>query len=265
MAFPSGSPFPWGPLPPRRMEPEILDQTDVLPADRLAAYNGLDRLQRLARTARRQWNAARPALRPAIAAGRPIRWVDLACGSGRILLDVVRIARRQGVRIAPVGVDFSDESLAIAKRNADAAGIDVQWVTSDLVAAPLPPEVVDADAIGCSLFLHHLPDDQVRELLAKIAATDATLVVDDLRRSRLSFALAYLTGRLFTRSRIVHEDGAISVRAALEPSELRAIADDAGLDDATLLTQWPERMVLVRTAPGIGCEREAPHAAMSEG
>ena len=42
---------------------------------------------------------------------------------------------------------------------------------------------------------------------------------------------------------------AISVRAGLEPDELRAIADEAGLQAAAITTQWPQRMVLTHRQP----------------
>ena len=234
------------------MEPELLDQTDVSPADRKHAYDGLDRLQRWGLTARRLYAAARPTLQAAIASDpnhRP-RWVDLACGSGRILTDVVQLAAADDITLDPYGVDFSDKSLDLAQANAAAAGVEgITWVRSDLVADPMPEPAIGAEVVSCSLFLHHLETDAIVAVLAKAAAAGQLLLVDDLRRNRRSFAMAWLGGRLLTRSRIVQIDGAISVRAGLEPDELRAIADDAGLQAATITTQWPQRMVLTHRQP----------------
>ena len=229
----------------RTMEPELLDQDDVPAAERRHAYDGLDRLQRWALTARRLYAAARPALQHKIDTQQPIRWVDLACGSGRILTDVVKHAwKRDSATIEPVGVDFSPESLALARRNAAEAGVDVEWACGNLVTEPLPEAAIGADVISCSLFLHHLDDADIAVVLRKAATACRVLLVDDLRRNRRSFALAWLAGRVLTRSRIVQVDGAISVRAGLEPPELRAHADSAGLDGFELLTQWPQRMLL---------------------
>ena len=234
-------------MPPRRLEPELLDQDDVSPADRRAAYDGLDRLQWLSRTAVRMVRIAAPALTPQIEAVQPIRWVDLACGSGRILADVTKVGwQNYLMRIDGIGVDFSDESLDIARQNAASAGVEsIRWERSNLVTDPLPASCQGADVISCSLFLHHLTDDDIVAVLRKAAAACRVLIVDDLRRSRLGAIMAAVASRLVTRSKIVHEDGATSVRAGLQSGELKALAERAGLTGFTINNQWPQRMVLV--------------------
>ena len=233
-------------LPPRRIEPERLDDADVPPGERAAAYRGLDRLQRLSRTALRLVRAAQPAMQDKIVHGERIKWVDLACGSGRVLCDAADSAARfYAMGLEAIGVDFSEASLAIARGNAERSCQAVSWVHADLIADPFPVACRRADVISCSLFLHHLQDDEIVGLLRRAAANCRVLVVDDLRRSRRGYWLAQLAGRVVTRSPIVHADGAKSVRAALRPEELRDLADAAGLTDATITTQWPQRMLLV--------------------
>jgi hypothetical protein len=50
---------------------------------------------------------------------------------------------------------------------------------------------------------------------------------------------------LFARHYLTRHDGALSVRRAYTPAELRELADAAGLTRAVVHTSWPWRMTLV--------------------
>ncbi len=64
------------------------------------------------------------------------------------------------------------------------------------------------DVIMCTLFLHHLNQQEAISLLSRAyAATSSLLLVDDLRRTWLGYRLAQLGCQVLTRSRIVTVDG----------------------------------------------------------
>jgi SAM-dependent methyltransferase len=68
----------------------------------------------------------------------PGRLIDLGCGTGRLC---VHFARKG---FDCVGVDLSDEMLAQARANADAAGVAVEWRNANLVElAGVPDEQFD--------------------------------------------------------------------------------------------------------------------------
>jgi hypothetical protein len=50
---------------------------------------------------------------------------------------------------------------------------------------------------------------------------------------------------LLSRSPIVRHDGLVSAAAAFTAKEAMALADQAGLQGATLTRHWPERYLLV--------------------
>lgn len=238
----------------RDLQPEWLDRDDVPAADRQAAYDGLDRMQWLSRTGRRLLAAALPLV---ASRSQPLRWVDLGCGSGRILLDVARLAHERGLTIDPVGVDFSGESLAIARQQADREGIAVEWIEADVLADDFVERAGEADVVSCSLFLHHFTGEQIVRILQQARSLASVLVVDDLRRTRLSYALAWVVGRAMTRSRIVHHDGSLSVRAALTTDELGVLAREAGLLHVVLRQQWPQRVLLSSHMPTAAVEHSS--------
>ena len=96
------------------------------------------------------------------------------------------------------------------------------------------------DVAMSTLFLHHLSDDEAQALLARLGKiAQKAVVVDDLCRSRRGYALAWMGTRLLTRSRIVHVDGPLSVKAAFTAVELRSLAQRAGLGTSTIRTIGP--------------------------
>ena len=106
------------------------------------------------------------------------------------------------------------------------------------------------DVAMCSLFLHHLTNDEAESFLRKMAAAACQLVlVNDLRRSMTGLALAYVGTRLLSRSPVVHIDGALSVRAAFTLAEVRELAERAGLRGAIVMRQWPYRYLLTWRRP----------------
>ncbi len=104
--------------------------------------------------------------------------------------------------------------------------------------------------VMCSLFLHHLDEEQARGLLQRMRQAARYLVlVNDLRRSLFGYALAYLGTRILSASHIVHVDGPLSVQAAFTIPEVRQLAKSAGMTEATVSRRWPCRFLLTWRRP----------------
>ena len=102
----------------------------------------------------------------------------------------------------------------------------------------------------CSLFLHHLAEDEAVQVLRSMAqAARHQVLVSDLRRSRLGWWLAWVGTRMLTMSPVVHFDGPVSVAAAFTCAELKNLADRAGLQDARVVRCWPSRMFFTWRKP----------------
>jgi hypothetical protein len=120
----------------------------------------------------------------------------------------------------------------------------VRFFQVDAVLDDLPAQR-EYDVVMCSLFLHHLTDDQATVVLAKMATGARRLVTaSDLIRSRMGLAIAWGASRLLTRSPVVHTDAVRSVRAAFTRGEIKQRADAAGLSGATVSWRWPWRFLL---------------------
>ena len=224
-----------GLLAQRDRQPEVMDQPDLAVKEHERALTGLSRINFFSATA---GSYLRP-LRDLSTGSVPLRILDVACGGG----DVVRRLARYDRRWHVAGCDLSPVAVEHARRRAVDEKVAVEYFVHDALAAPPPG---DYDAIICSLFLHHLEGPQAVRLLELLAKTNSVraIFVSDLNRSLLGLMLAHAACRLLSSSPVVHTDGPLSVRAAFTPTEALAIAEEAGLQNATIRRCWPCRWMM---------------------
>jgi 2-polyprenyl-3-methyl-5-hydroxy-6-metoxy-1,4-benzoquinol methylase len=224
----------------RIREPEIMDDPALDGGRHEAALRGLSRLNYLSGSARTLW--------PPLAAlarqlgRRQLRVLDVASGGGDVPVRLWRKARRAGLHLEIHGVDVSPRAVEFAAGQAAAEQAAINFSVLDVLADPLPRGF---DAVTCSLFLHHLAEEQGVLLLQAMAkATKHLVLVNDLRRSAAGLALAHLAAWTLSGSDVVRVDGARSVRAALTVREATAMARAAGLKGAIVERRWPLRFLL---------------------
>jgi 2-polyprenyl-3-methyl-5-hydroxy-6-metoxy-1,4-benzoquinol methylase len=127
-------------------------------------------------------------------------------------------------------VDVSPLAIAEAERRCRIEEVAAEWLVANVLDEPLPD---DFDVVTCSLFLHHLADDDIVQLLRIMRdATDCGgevrhLLICDLSRSALNLALVAVGAQLVTRSPVVHRDATSSVRAAMSRPEFTALVETA--------------------------------------
>ena len=232
----------WGAaLNNRDRQPEVMDQPGLDPKEHAKALMGLRRINAISRCSA---GLFRPIEALAITQpAQPLRVLELACGGGDTAIDLALMAKRKGLALDIHACDLNPEAVAIAQTNAVRRQAALTVFTADALAKPTDHN--SFDVVYCTLFAHHLDELDVVRLLEVMALRSRKLVlVDDLIRSRLGFALAWIGTRLLSRSWVVHTDGPLSVRAALQPDEMKSIAMQAGLNDAQIKRSWPERYLL---------------------
>jgi len=234
------------PLAQRHRQPEWMDEPGIDPLAHRQALQGLRRINAFSGAVGSLFAPIRSLAREA--GGRPLRVLDLACGGGDNTTALAERARREGLAVQVDGCDLSPQAVAIAARNAQSrALVGATFFQADALHDPIPDNY---DVILCSLFLHHLDEEQAVELLWRMAGASLCLVlVNDLIRSPLGYGLAWAGCRLLSRSPIVHFDGPVSVQGAFQLPEVRALATRAGLEGAELRRSWPERYLLCWRRP----------------
>ncbi len=232
----------WGTaLNNRDRQPEVMDQPGLDSREHAKALAGLRRINTISRCSAALFKPieALACTQPTT----PLRILELACGGGDTAIDLALMATRKGLALDIHACDLNPEAVEIARTNAKSRKADVTVFAADALTKPTEPK--NFDVVYCTLFAHHLDEIDVVRLLEAMALHSRNLVlVDDLIRSRLGFALAWIGTRLLSRSWVVHTDGPLSVRGALQPDEMMAIAMRAGLVDAQIKRSWPERYLL---------------------
>jgi len=225
----------------RYREPELMDEPDLDETAHRQALRGLQAINRASRTITPLWRAVLDAAREQ--PGKPLSVLDVACGGGDVAIQLAQRARLAGLPLTVSGCDISPTAIHHARHLAESAGrTDIEFFRIDILQEVLERQF---DLVMCNLFLHHLDElDAIRLLEAMAGASRRMILVDDLRRTRLGLALAWVACRVLSQSPIVHTDGPRSVRAAFTPKEALSIAARAGLDGARVSCHWPQRFLL---------------------
>lgn len=226
---------------PRNLQPELMDDPAIDPAEHRRALRGLARINALSRAGAGLWRPVHRLLQGRQTASL----LDIAVGSGDVLIDVARRASSAGVTLDLHAVDISPEALRATAERAESAGLTVATRERNAVRDGLGLPDASVGVVMCSLFLHHLREQEVVGLLREAARVARLgVVVSDLRRCRAGVLAANLAGRTLTRSRIVRVDAVRSVQGAFAVAEMKSMADAAGLAGASVVPAWPLRMML---------------------
>ena len=222
----------------RSLGPELMDDAALDAGRHTRALDALRTVNLVSGTAGRVWREVLR-LRPSV--GRPLRVLDVACGGGDVVVALARRATRAGMPLEVHGCDRSETALAYARERAERRGVEARFFELDVLEAATPSGY---DLACSSLFLHHLTEPQAIALLAAMAGAADRVFVQDLRRTRLGWALALGALHALTRSDVARADGPRSVVAAFTTEEAAALAREAGLAGAHVRRCWPQRWAL---------------------
>ena len=224
----------------RERHPELMDQPGLDPVLHAQALRGLARVNWLSGTANIIWNTIRPII--SASPENPVRVLDVACGDGAVAIELARRAALAQLPVTVCGYDISPTAIDLARKRATTAGVPVDFIVADAVHHPPRDRF---DIVVCSLFLHHLADNDAISLLNCMRELAGRMVVvNDLIRSRWGYIMTWCGIRLLSRSHVCHIDGPLSVRAAFTPTEILALAEQAGLTNSEVSRIWPERFLL---------------------
>ncbi|MEO8639173.1 MAG: methyltransferase domain-containing protein [Chloroflexota bacterium] len=166
--------------------------------------------------------------------------LDVGTGSGDF---VRRLRRRRHVEV--IASDLRPEVLEIAARNL--AGTNhVSLLKADAREIPLADGEVDV--AHASLLMHHFdPDDAIAALSEMRRVSRLGVVINDLRRGVLPFAMTATAVLALTRGSYTRHDGVLSARRAYTLAELDTLAAKAGLQRAHRSGRfWPRVTTVYR-------------------
>ena len=186
--------------------------------------------------------------------GTPLSFLDVGSGYGDLLRAVARFAARKGFVARLAGMDLNPLSTRAAIA-ATPPQLPITFETSDAFAIPAEPRY---DFILCSLFTHHLDDEQIVAYL-RWADARARLgwFVNDLHRSRIAYYAFAGATALLPFHRFVRHDGMLSIRRSFRRADWQQLVAAAGIR-AEIDWYFPFRYcVSARHAPVVGTHAEA--------
>jgi ubiquinone/menaquinone biosynthesis C-methylase UbiE len=165
---------------------------------------------------------------------KDISWVDVAGGEGYVATRTQKSLARSGITSQPVILDRAATHLSTSQPG----------VCGDALALPFRDN--SFDAVGCSLFLHHLePAEIVRFAREGLRVARHAFLIHDLQRHPFHLALGYLGMPLY-RSRITRHDALASVHRAYTVEEVRKmLAPVATADNIEINTFYLFRMGVI--------------------
>ncbi len=168
--------------------------------------------------------------------------LDVGAGSGELLRVISSFARKSGQRANLYGLELSARSAgSILEESRDLD--EIRSIRGDVLELPFAEN--SFDYVICSLFTHHFKDDQIVEILKSISAIARKKVfVIDLHRHPAAYILFRMITKVLMVSKLVRDDGALSVLRGFKPEELEDLAMRSGFDDHRVTRVFPFRLVL---------------------
>jgi len=177
---------------------------------------------------------------------RPFTVIDLATGSADQPMELVLLARKLKVPIQIVAIDINRKMLNYAREKSNEYP-EISFVQCDILNLPFGVNSFDL-AIN-SLSLHHFTEDNAISIIQALEQIGRLgFIVNDLQRSRMAFCFIFFLTRILTRNRITRYDAPVSVINAFTTSEIKELAQTAGIRKFKIHRHFPYRIALVRNS-----------------
>lgn len=171
------------------------------------------------------------------------RVVDLGCGSGDSLRAIADWARVNNYRVHLTGVDWNAQTIAYLKIHCknypEISGIHADY-------KEYLKENVLIDIVHCSLFCHHLTDDELICLFSYLGHYVKTgFIINDLQRHWLPYYAAWFFTRLLNGTKLAKNDGPVSVLRGFKSGELMDLLACAEIKFFSIQQEFAFRFLIV--------------------
>ena len=168
--------------------------------------------------------------------------LDIGAGSGELLRVIARFARRQNRKASLCGLELNARSAESILEESKDFG-EIKSIRGTALALPFADKSFDY-AI-CSLFTHHFTDENIVKVLTEMArVARRKIFVIDLHRHATAYFLYQIFCAAFRISRLVVEDGSLSILRSFTPDELKSLGVNANLKNISVERRFPFRLVL---------------------
>tara|TARA_B110000046_G_scaffold179165_1_gene208022 strand:- start:604 stop:1296 length:693 start_codon:yes stop_codon:yes gene_type:complete len=171
----------------------------------------------------------------------PFSIIDLGCGSGSLLAQMAQEYKDQ--MNSGIGIDANGYILKYA-RSAQSAFKQLSFTDVNVLVAA--EKDFNCDILHASLFLHHFNHDELVMLFKKFKKQgNRGMVISDLHRHWLAYySIKYLT-QWFSKSKMVQNDGPLSVMRGFRRKEWIRIFEAVGIENYQIRWKWAFRWQII--------------------
>lgn len=169
--------------------------------------------------------------------------LDMGCGDGAMLREVVLFFRQIGKNVKCLGIDLNGNALRMARE----ASQDIPEITY------LKKDILDSDASGLecdilitTLTLHHFYDEEIPSILKRFGKLARIgIVINDLQRSPLAYSLFKVFSLIFIHTAMAKNDGLVSIARGFTKAELMQFSKVIIGAEHKISWQWAFRYVWI--------------------
>lgn len=174
------------------------------------------------------------------------RIIDIGCGGGDAMKQIAEWAKKNGFRVELTGVDMNADAIDFMRSYCSEIP-EIKGVVSDY--RDYLKSGMEVDIVHCSLFCHHLKDDELTELFKYMQQyAKVGFVINDLHRHWFAYySIKFLT-RLLNGSSLVKNDAPLSVRRGFRKEELVQLLEKGGIKNYRVNWKWAFRYLVTYRA-----------------
>jgi len=168
--------------------------------------------------------------------------MDIGFGGGDFIRELSLVKNTCGKGLFFFGVDLKQECVNYAEEN-------LKNIRNKILLCEdyknLNTELLEnIDVIHCSLFLHHLTEEEIVQLFKFSKTHNCTLLINDLHRHWLAYySIKFLTS-VFSKSYLVKNDAPLSVKRGFKKNELKQLLHQAGYANYSIKWNWAFRYII---------------------
>lgn len=169
--------------------------------------------------------------------------LDIGFGGGDSIKQLSLFASKSNKTIFFYGVDLKSDCVKYAEQN-------LSLITNKKLICDNYKNISEAllnqvDVIHCSLFLHHLTNEEIIGLFKFAKSNRCIILANDLHRNWLAYYSIKLITALFSKSRLVKNDAPISVKRGFRKKELESLLIKAGFTKFSVKWCWAFRYLII--------------------
>ncbi len=170
--------------------------------------------------------------------------IDIGCGGGDAMIQIAKWAKINSYKVKLTGVDMNADCIDYMK-NACKEFSEIDGVVMDY--RDYLKTNANVDIVHCSLFCHHLKEDELIELFQYMNKhAHVGFVINDLQRQWFAYYSIWFLTRLLNGSSLVKNDAPLSVLRGFRKNELEKLLNESEVKNYFLSWKWAFRYLVTK-------------------